>query len=111
ADLFPPSERGRYQGLVGATWGLASVVGPLVGGLLTDHAGGWIPGVEGWRWVFYVNMPVGAVAVWFLLRRLPRLDPVGGHGRPDLWGALLLLGGLTPLILSLQVDKARYPWL
>ena len=52
ADLFPPAERGRYQGLVGGTWGIASVLGPVVGGLLTDHAGGLIPGVEGWRWVF-----------------------------------------------------------
>lgn len=111
ADLFPPAERGRYQGLVGATWGIASVVGPLVGGLLTDHAGGWIPGVAGWRWVFYVNVPVGAVAVWFLIRRMPRLEPLGGAGHPDFTGAVLLLGGLTPLILSLQIDKRNYPWL
>jgi EmrB/QacA subfamily drug resistance transporter len=111
ADLFPPAERGRYQGLVGGTWGIASVLGPLVGGLLTDHAGGVVPGVEGWRWVFYVNVPVGAVALWFLLRRMPRLDPPGGHGRPDLLSAALLLGGLTPLIISLQIDKRRFPWL
>jgi EmrB/QacA subfamily drug resistance transporter len=111
ADLFPPAERGRYQGLVGATWGIASVVGPLVGGLLTDHAGAWIPGVAGWRWVFYVNVPVGAVAVWFLVRRMPRLEPPGRQGRPDFAGAVLLLGGLTPLILSLQIDKRRFPWL
>lgn len=111
ADLFPPSERGRYQGLVGGTWGIASVLGPLIGGLLTDHAGGLIPGVEGWRWVFYVNVPVGAVALWFLVRRMPPLRPLGDHGRPDLWSAALLLGGLTPLILSLQMDKRRFPWL
>jgi EmrB/QacA subfamily drug resistance transporter len=110
ADLFPPAERGRYQGLVGGTWGIASVLGPLIGGLLTDHAGGVVPGVAGWRWVFYVNVPVGAVALWFLLRRMPRLDPPGQHGRPDLLSAALLLGGLTPLILSLQVDKRRFPW-
>jgi EmrB/QacA subfamily drug resistance transporter len=111
ADLFPPADRGRYQGLVGGTWGIASVLGPLIGGLLTDHAGGVLSGVEGWRWVFYVNVPVGAVALWFLLRRMPRLDPQGGHGRPDLLSAALLLGGLTPLILSLQIDKRRFPWL
>ena len=110
ADLFTPAERGRYQGLVGGTWGIASVLGPLVGGLLTDHASGWIPGIEGWRWVFYVNMPIGAVALWFISRRMPRLDPPGGHGRPDMLGAVLLLGGLVPLILSLQLDKRRFPW-
>jgi MFS family permease len=111
ADLFPPSERGRYQGLVGATWGLASVLGPLLGGLLTDHAGGLVPGVEGWRWVFWVNVPVGAVALWFLVRRMPRLEPLGASGPPDLLSATLLLGGLTPLILGLQLDKRRFPWL
>jgi EmrB/QacA subfamily drug resistance transporter len=111
ADLFPPAERGRYQGLVGGTWGLASVLGPLIGGLLTDHAGGLIPGIEGWRWVFYVNLPVGAVALRFIVLRMPRLEPPGRQAAPDLLSGVLLLGGLTPLVLSLQMDKRRFPWL
>lgn len=111
ADLFTPAERGRYQGLVGAVFGIASVLGPVIGGVLTDHAGGLIPGVEGWRWVFYVNIPVGAVAIWFIVRRMPRFDPPGDRTRPDVLGGLLLLSGLFPLILSLQLDKRRYPWL
>lgn len=111
ADLFPPADRGRYQGLVGGTWGIASVLGPLIGGLLTDHAGGIIPGVAGWRWVFYVNMPIGALALRFIIKRMPRLEPAGDHGPPDLVSAVLLLGGLTPLILSLQLDKRAFPWL
>ena len=111
ADLFTPAERGRYQGLVGAVFGIASVLGPVVGGLLTDHAGGWITGVEGWRWVFYVNVPIGAVAVGFIVRRMPRLDPPGDRLRPDLLSGVLLLAGLIPLILSLQLDKRRHPWL
>jgi len=111
ADLFTPAERGRYQGLVGAVFGIASVLGPLIGGLLTDHAGGILPGVEGWRWVFYVNVPIGGLALWFIARRMPRLEPPGDGRRPDLIGAALLLGGLVPLILSLQIDKIRYPWL
>ncbi len=111
ADLFTPAERGKYQGYVGAVFGIASVLGPLVGGLLTDHAGGVIPGVEGWRWVFYVNVPVGGAALWFITRRMPRLDPPGERLRPDFLGGALLLGGLIPLILSLQLDKRRYPWL
>ncbi|MFQ5535968.1 MAG: MDR family MFS transporter [Gemmatimonadota bacterium] len=110
ADLFPPAQRGRYQGLVGGTWGIASVLGPLLGGILTDHAGGVIPGVEGWRWVFYVNLPLGAVALWFLVRRMPPLEPLGDHPAPDLLSAALLLGGLTPLVLALQLDKTRFPW-
>jgi EmrB/QacA subfamily drug resistance transporter len=111
ADLFTPAERGKYQGYVGAVFGVASVLGPLIGGLLTDHAGGWIPGVEGWRWVFYVNVPVGGGALWFITRRMPRLDPPGDRLMPDFLGGALLLGGLIPLILSLQLDKRRYPWL
>lgn len=111
ADLFTPAERGRYQGLVGGVWGIASVLGPVVGGILTDHAGGLIPGVEGWRWVFYVNMPVGLVALWFVARRMPPLEPLGARARPDLLGAGLLLAGLVPLILSLQTDPRRSPTL
>jgi MFS family permease len=111
ADLFTPAERGRYQGLVGAVWGTASVLGPLVGGLLTDHGGGLVAGVEGWRWIFYVNVPIGAVALWLIVRRMPRMEPHGEHGPPDLASAFLLLGGLVPLILALQLDKRRFPWL
>lgn len=111
ADLFPPSERGRYQGLVGATWGVASVLGPLLGGFLTDYAGGIIPGVEGWRWIFYVNVPFGALALWFIIKRMPPLPARGTKNALDYLAALLLIGGLVPLVLALQIDKARFPWL
>ena len=110
ADLFTPAERGRYQGYVGAVFGVASVLGPLVGGLLTDHAGGLIPGVEGWRWVFFVNLPFGGVALWLILRRMPALAPLGARVRPDFLGGLLLMVGLVPLVLSIQLDKRAHPW-
>jgi len=110
ADLFTPAERGKYQGYVGAVFGIASVLGPLIGGILTDSAGSIIPGVEGWRWVFYVNIPVGGLALWFIIRRMPLLEPPGERRLPDLVGGALLLGGLVPLILSLQLDKQAYPW-
>jgi EmrB/QacA subfamily drug resistance transporter len=110
ADLFPPNVRGRYQGLVGATFGIASVIGPWLGGLLTDYAGGIIPGVAGWRWVFYVNVPTGAVALWFLLSRMPPLKPSAEHKPMDLPGAALLVLGLVPIVLALQLDKTSYPW-
>lgn len=110
ADLFPPNVRGRYQGLVGATFGIASVLGPWLGGLLTDHAGGVIPGVAGWRWVFYVNVPTGAVALWFLLTRMPPLRPAADHRPMDVAGAALLVAGLVPIVLALQLDKTAYPW-
>src|SRR5437899_5277911 len=65
ADLFVPADRPRYQGLFGGVFALASVVGPYLGGLLTDHLS--------WRWVFYVNLPVGIVAVAFIAAKMPRL--------------------------------------
>lgn len=109
ADLYTPAERGKYQGFVGAVFGIASILGPLLGGLLTDHAGGWVPGVEGWRWVFYVNMPIGGLALWFIVRRMPRLEPPDAGVRPDYLSGALLLGALVPLILALQIDHRRYP--
>src|SRR5690606_12505653 len=108
-DLFPPRERGKYQGFVGAVFGVSSVLGPLIGGVLTDHGGALVPGIAGWRWVFYVNLPFGAVALWFVARRMPPLVPPA-KGRLDGLGAALLVGGLVPLLLALQLDKQAHPW-
>jgi MFS family permease len=110
ADLYPPRERGKYQGLVGATFGVASVLGPWIGGLLTDYGGALVPGIEGWRWVFYVNVPFGAVALWFVARRMPPLVPRAGEGRLDVLSALLLMGALVPLVLGLSFDRTVHPW-
>jgi EmrB/QacA subfamily drug resistance transporter len=112
ADLFPPSVRGKYQGLVGAVFALSSVVGPLVGGFLTDH---W-----SWHWVFFVNLPVGAVALAFILLRMPPLHPRAGATRPrlDLAGALALVLAVVPLLLALSLGRGAsappseggFPW-
>jgi len=110
ADLFPPAQRGRYQGLVGAVFGLASVLGPLAGGFLTDYAGGLIPGVEGWHWVFYVNLPFGALALWFIAVWMPPLRPPADKAPLDFPSMALLVAGFLPLVLALQLDKARFPW-
>ncbi|MFN2322336.1 MAG: MDR family MFS transporter [Trueperaceae bacterium] len=110
ADLFPPRERGKYQGLVGATFGVASVLGPWVGGLLTDYGGAIVPGIEGWRWVFYVNVPFGALALWFVATRMPPLRPRESGTRLDVLSALLLMGALVPLVLGLSFDRTVYPW-
>src|SRR3954449_2725654 len=81
-DLVAPRERGRYQGYIAATFAVATVVGPLLGGLIVDHAS--------WRWVFYVNLPVGALALAALSARLPA-PPTERPRRPlDLPGAALL---------------------
>jgi EmrB/QacA subfamily drug resistance transporter len=110
ADLFAPAERGKYQGFVGATFGLSAVLGPFLGGLLTDHGTGLLPGIAGWRLVFYVNLPLGLLALWFILSRMPRLKPRGEKKPLDYLSALLLIAGLVPLVLGLQLNKAVHGW-
>ncbi|NTV63080.1 MAG: DHA2 family efflux MFS transporter permease subunit [Oscillochloris sp.] len=101
ADLFVPAERARYMGLFGAAFGLSSVVGPFIGGLLTDHIS--------WHWVFYVNLPVGMVALFFIITKMPRLDS-GVRSPIDYFGAVTLVLGVVPLLLALTLDKSQYAW-
>jgi EmrB/QacA subfamily drug resistance transporter len=101
ADLFAPAERARYQGLFGAVFGLSSVIGPYLGGLLTDNIN--------WRWVFYVNMPIGIIALAFIILKMPKL--ASGVRAPIDWlGTLLLIVAVVPLLLGLTLDKNLYPW-
>jgi EmrB/QacA subfamily drug resistance transporter len=110
ADLFPPAERGKYQGYIGATFGLASVLGPLAGGFLTDHGGNLLHGVSGWRWIFYVNVPFGLLALFILVTRMPKLQPEGRPPPLDPLSTALLIFSLTPLVLALQLDPSRLAW-
>lgn len=110
SDLYPPRERGKIGGLFGAIFGLSSVLGPVIGGFLTDNAGVWFPPIEGWRWVFYVNLPLGAVALWFITTRMPRLHPHDRTHQLDFVSAGLMVLGFFPLILALQLDKSQHPW-
>ncbi len=110
ADLFPPAERGRYQGFTGAVFGTSSVLGPLLGGFLTDRGTNLIPGVAGWRLVFYVNLPLGLIALWFILTQMPPLRPRTAPKAFDFVSALLLIAGLGPLVVALQLNKATYGW-
>jgi EmrB/QacA subfamily drug resistance transporter len=101
ADLFVPADRPKYMGLFGAVFGLASVIGPFLGGLLTDQIS--------WHWVFYVNVPLGLIALTFIITKMPRLAS-GLRARIDWMGTLLLIGAVVPLMLGLTVDKTIYPW-
>ncbi len=110
SDLFPPRERGKIGGVFGAVFGLSSVLGPLIGGFFTDNAGSWLPGIEGWRWVFYVNVPLGAVALWVLATRMDRLQPPDASHKLDFVSTLLMVASFFPLVLALQLDKTLHPW-
>ncbi|GIV89403.1 MAG: MFS transporter [Chloroflexus sp.] len=101
ADLFAPAERARYMGLFGAVFGLSSVVGPFIGGLLTDNLS--------WHWVFFVNLPLGVVALGFIIAKLPRLHS-GLKPAIDYAGAATLLLTVIPFLLALTLDKNDFPW-
>jgi EmrB/QacA subfamily drug resistance transporter len=102
AVLFPPRERGKAGGAFGAVFGLSSAIGPWLGGLLTDQIS--------WHWVFYINMPIGLVALWFISRFMPRLNP--DSRQPfDYLGAGLLMVWTIPLMLAFSWGGSAYPWI
>jgi EmrB/QacA subfamily drug resistance transporter len=111
-DLFSARERGRFMGLFGATFGLASAIGPLVGGFFTDHGTVTIAGWEiaGWRWVFYVNLPLGLCSLLLILAKMPPLRPEHGGGKIDYLGALLFVTASVPLLLVLTWGGHSYAW-
>ena len=97
ADVFPPAQRAKMSGLFGAVFGLSSVVGPTLGGFLTDG--------PGWRWVFYVNIPLGIAAVILVATQLPFVRS-GARLRDIDWvGTGLLFAGLTPLLIALSMTR------
>jgi EmrB/QacA subfamily drug resistance transporter len=102
ADLFEPRERAKYAGLFGAMFGLAAVVGPIVGGFFTDHGDVDLAGVHiaGWRWVFYINLPLSVLALFMLVAKMPTFGHRSG-GRVDLPGAVLIVLALGALMLGL----------
>src|SRR5581483_10572609 len=102
-DLFTPRERGKWQGITGAVWGLSSIVGPLVGGWITDNTT--------WRWVFYVNLPIGIAAMLVLIFLMPGLRSKNVRISIDYIGSALLIIGSVPLLLGFTWAGSQYAWL
>src|SRR5438128_5459466 len=102
-DLFTPRERGKWQGVTGAVFGISSIIGPVVGGWLTEYAS--------WRWIFYVNLPIGIVALLVLIFLMPPLRKGATEVSIDYVGAALLILGSVPLLLGFTWAGTQYAWL
>src|SRR6266478_3110723 len=100
-DLIPPRERGRYQGFFGAVFGVATIVGPLVGGFFVDHLS--------WRWIFYINLPTGVLAMAVIAAVLPARSTRRRHA-VDYTGAILLTAALSATILFTGLGGTTFPW-
>jgi EmrB/QacA subfamily drug resistance transporter len=100
-DVVPPRERGKYTGLFGAVFGLASIAGPLLGGFLTSDLS--------WRWIFYVNLPLGVLAFFVLAATLPSVGE-RVHHVVDYLGTALLAAGLSAIVLATSLGGNSYAW-
>jgi EmrB/QacA subfamily drug resistance transporter len=111
ADLFEPRERSRFGGLFGSVFGLASLIGPVVGGFFTEHGTVHLLGqtIAGWRWIFYLNLPLSALALFMIVVKMPKL--AHNDGAPiDFIGAGLIVATFVPLLLALSWGGQTYPW-
>jgi EmrB/QacA subfamily drug resistance transporter len=101
ADIVPPRERGRYQGLFGAVFGLSSVAGPLLGGFFVENLS--------WRWIFYINLPIGVIALVVIALTLPATGQRGQH-TIDYLGTVLLTAAASSLVLLTTLGGTIYQW-
>ncbi|HEX6109714.1 MAG TPA: MDR family MFS transporter [Ktedonobacteraceae bacterium] len=102
-DLFTPRERGKWQGVTGGVWGISAIIGPTLGGWITQNTS--------WRWVFYVNLPIGIAALLVLIFLMPTLRGRAKDVSIDYVGAALLVLGTVPLLLGFTWAGSQYNWL
>ena len=106
-DIVSPRERGKYQGYFGAVWGLSSVAGPLLGGFFSDHA--TILGITGWRWIFYINLPFGILAL-IITSAVLHIPKVKREHKIDYLGALILVSAVSAVLLAASVYGPENGW-
>ena len=103
ADLFPPEKRGKYMGIVTSVYGLSSIIGPLLGGLIIDHLS--------WRWIFYINVPVGILAIAIIAFVMPNFKTEGQKKSVDYSGTIAIILALVPMLLAFSWAGKNYSWL
>jgi EmrB/QacA subfamily drug resistance transporter len=111
-DLFPPRERGKYAGLIGMVFGVASAVGPPLGGFFTEHgsvAFGHLH-IAGWRWVFYLNLPLAILSLFMIISRMPTLSARRRGAKIDVAGSALIAIAVASLMLALSWGGHVHPW-
>ncbi|MBV8271080.1 MAG: MFS transporter [Cupriavidus sp.] len=103
ADVVAPRQRGRYQGYLATVWAVSSIAGPLVGGWVSDHLS--------WRWLFWINLPLGLLAMTMCYRGLAHLKPRGGKPTVDWLGALLLAVAIVAFLLAMSWGGEAFDWI
>ena len=101
-DLFSPAERGKYQGIVAGVFGLSSVIGPTLGGFVTDNFS--------WHWIFYINLPLGVPVVLLFVKFFPSTRPLDRRPQLDVLGIVTLILAVVPLMLGLSWGGVQYEW-
>ena len=101
-DLFPPAERGKFMGYMSAVFATSSVIGPVLGGFITDAIS--------WHWVFFVNIPIGILIIILFALYFPDIKPDASKHRIDYAGVTTLILTVVPIMLALSWGGAQYPW-
>ncbi len=101
-DLFPPAERGKYQGFISGVFGISSIIGPTLGGFITDSFS--------WHWIFFINIPIGIGVIILFIYNFPFIRPHRESNYIDYTGITLLVLTVVPLLLALSWGGIQYPW-